>query len=204
MAYQLAVDLLEGSKRKLDTPPAPKPEAIIARLIEDAKLMLSWYEQREYHGKGQFWKRLEPREKSLQTFLSKTILPCLEILRAGLSASGLSKSEFAEAKARLRFWQNEAKRGRLPYRPLYNLACYEAAHGQVLTGVEYLLRALHDAPPSRQAALLARAESDVTLKEVLTDPDFEVVRRVFDPVAKDAPPAAGPLEVLRRLLLHRA
>jgi hypothetical protein len=208
MAYQLAVELVEGAERGFGAEPkrrlkvkrakskfegsvAPRAAEIIARLIEDANLMLAWYEHREYLGKGQFWKRLNRPEKRLKAFLTDTILPCLEILRASFEADQFPNTDAAVIQLRLQMRQREARTGRLAYRPLYNLACYEATKGKpqqgVANGVEYLLDALRKAPSSRKAALLARAEEDIALKKVVDHPHFKAERRLFDPVAVGAP-----------------
>lgn len=204
MAYQLAVELVEGSERgfaaqakhrlkvkrakpKFEGSAAPSAAEIIARLIEDANLMLAWYEHREYLGKGQFWKRLNRPEKRLKAFLADTILPCLEILRASFEADQFPDTDAAVIQLRLQMRQREARIGRLAYRPLYNLACHEATKGKpkegMANGVEFLLDALRKAPPSRKAALLARAEEDITLKDIVDHPHFKAERRLFDPVA---------------------
>jgi hypothetical protein len=198
MAYQLAVELVEGSARGFKGPQAPDPEAIVERLIEDANLMLGWYKRREYLGEGQFWKRLEPPEERLRDFLTKTILPCLEILRANIGHGRFDETEAAKVEVRLQMLRRAAEDGRLSYRPLYNLACYEAMRDQVRPAVQYLIDALHKAPSSRKAGLLARAENDMALKRVVTDVTFEAKRKVFDPSLQKPPKPRGWQRRFRR------
>lgn len=187
MGYQLAVELLDGSERKYRAPSAPDPKAIVERMLADANQMLEWYGDREYRGKWQFWKRLEAPEKRLRDFLLKTIRPCLEILDADICLGRGKEVDPGGMDGRLSPLRLKADNGSLAYRPLYNLAYYEARRGRVGPAVRYLIAALRGAPPSRRAALLARAENDTTLRAVVTDRAFEAQRNVFDPAPKKPP-----------------
>jgi hypothetical protein len=220
MAYQLAVELIEprrvvrktilvdedGPTERDPTAREPDPEprdpdpqatAIVRRLIDDANLMLRWYEERENHGIGQFWKRLDDRQKALRSFLEKTLLPCLEILRAEIDPRPCDGVDAALERRR-----EEADARRLAYRPLYNLASHEAGkercgsnqnEARSLPRAEkLLLEAISKAPTSRQAALLARAENDTALAALFESEEFRSRLAVSSPVVQGLSPTPGP------------
>lgn len=208
MAYQLAVELIKNPD---EGPKAPEPKVIVARLIADADLIITWYRRREYLGKGQPWKRLDSKQKALLRFLEETIVPCLQIIRGVIDPKPDPPATAEEVKRQLKMLHEEADARKLAYRPLYNLAWYEAEESKKAKGEEakektalskavgYMLAAVREAPARRRKALLERADHDESLKSVVDDPEFQAERKVFDTPPAPAAASVPPSNVWSRL-----
>lgn len=126
------------------------------RAMDEAEAVLQWLTSRE---RG-LWRLLQPLdhvESRLQTFLRRTVVPCLDLI----VASSLRHEDWAEAEVRVAPLRDAAERGSLSYRALYNLACFEAGSDDTLVRALALLkRALREAPEGRQRELARWAAKD--------------------------------------------
>ena len=118
-----------------------------ARLVAaEARVLLERYDKRSNH--RQWWRgwrkaRLEPAERRLERFLSRTVVPSASVVQAlALRQQGyLEEADHIVSQVRL------AKADDLSYRAYYNLACYEASPGRgetVNAGEEAFAVALED------------------------------------------------------------
>lgn len=153
-------------------------------LVEAKKLLSQSFGVREWlrhRSEAPGWRlwnpKLTPREKRLCRFLSETVEPCLEIAIAATERHEDQRPD-PESVERLR---QQAKKGTLSYRALYNLACYKAgAKGGGSEGLEYLRQALRKASVDRVAELLRWATKDPSLARLRRTRGFSDLRREFE------------------------
>jgi hypothetical protein len=190
LGYQLAAQLMNGAAAHADRgrrrPGAPAivnddPLAVARRLLEDADIVLRWYRARSRSALRR--RRPAPHEDRLRTFLAETIVPCCELI----AARRLHQLERAdEAQPLVDDVLRRAAAGELSYRAYYALACLEANDGEHADAIEYLGRALYEAPAARRAELAEWARND---------PAFAPVRAAVIALVepRDAPaPAPAP------------
>lgn len=201
IGYQLSAQLLnaEGQSEEvavvLEAPlshqgaAAAVPASTGARTVAEelsceAGEVLAWYALRQSRPWA-FWRRLSKKEKRLQAFLSRTVKPCLELVRAA--------SARCEGGGHVDIYvdplREDAAAGRLSYRALYNLACFEAGAGENRRQqtLNYLQEALREAPADRVEELSAWGERDPALKGVKEEDGFAKLIEQSQPMEVGAP-----------------
>jgi tetratricopeptide (TPR) repeat protein len=97
--------------------------ALVETVIKDAHVARKILKER---ARKRWWRRFVPRltphEQRLDRFLSGTLLPSAELLRAGTIVSGGGTTPVETTRVR-----EQLTAGDLTYRTAYNLACYEVA-----------------------------------------------------------------------------
>jgi hypothetical protein len=148
-------------------------------LAREARSMIATYGGRQTDARWwQPWgpKRLTAGEKKLKQFLSRTLLPCLEILIGGAL---LYLRRFQEAEAHVAPLRDRAAENDLSFRVYYNLACYEAGRGakqegdqSSLLALQYLGKALRLVSGRRRDELVRWAQKDPSLKPLREERRF--------------------------------
>jgi hypothetical protein len=93
-------------------------------LIEDVKSVETAFDAR---ARQRWWvrgRRLKPAERRLRQFLSRTVLPSAELLKAGIMVAEGDRYDAERIAGPIRARVHGAKQS---YRTAYNLACYEVA-----------------------------------------------------------------------------
>lgn len=154
------------------------PLSVARQVMADAQEMLSWYEQRR--ARARWWtprmRPLAPQEERLRLFLTRTIVPCTLLLLDGETPDPPPPSSNDDEYARQD--QDHAytiirrvTAGDPSYRAFYSLTCWQVSRDQGRTrdALEYLGRALHDAPRSRRPRLAEWAAEDPSLERLRAD-----------------------------------
>jgi hypothetical protein len=134
LAYQLSAQQLHLSlvrrRRKegrADDRWAEEALESARRVVSEGKRVLDSFEHRE-RLVDRWWplyrKRLDAPERRLQRFLAETVVPCGRMVAAIVLAH---RREFDHAESHADVVRRLRSEGRLSFRALYNLACYEVA-----------------------------------------------------------------------------
>lgn len=178
-----AHDVLYGDfSRQAPAPTTARARTVAERIQREARETLDWLSHR---AKAKWWTfphRPDQAEQRLMQFLSHTVDPCLELV----VAASLGGIESEDAEARVTHLRDAAENDALSYRALYNLACYEASGGEerMSNVLQYLGRALRNAPEARQRELLRWASNDPSLSAVRKHREFEDLLEDFGGVPK--------------------
>jgi hypothetical protein len=174
-------DILFGESPRGVSPSNLAQARKTARKMEkDADVLLAWYQWRGKAIRHKVFGRLSRPEKRLQRFLLRTVKPCLQLV----TAASLRDEEGAEAELIAKSLRAAAKEGKISYRALYNLACFEAgaeAEHERERALEYLKQALQEAPRERRAELAAWARKDPSLATLQQRKELERLLERFAP-----------------------
>jgi tetratricopeptide (TPR) repeat protein len=202
LGYQLAAQLMnalaeadsrESVRSRAISREKRDPLFIASRLLEETRLVLSWYEARVEAFMR--WHRLAAREVRLRRFLAETIEPCCALIVARCL---YDRGRPEEAAEHVEFVSQREEAGTLSYRAYYALACLEAnvdataiersalvpRHGGAAVALDHLHRALRDAPGDRRAPLARWATRD---------PAFGRLRSAVDTLAEPFTLRTAPL-----------
>ncbi len=135
LGYQLAAQRLNSAIRHQADAYANdwfnESAAAAAAVISDADELLTDF--RNYTDRRPWWRlglkrKLSRRDARLQGFLSRTVIPGAELIRADATVrqKGQTPQQIAEANASVEQLRKRAEREEFSYRVYYNLACYEA------------------------------------------------------------------------------
>jgi hypothetical protein len=128
-AQQLHLSLLPSKAKRSPVEDRWAYEALESahRVVREGKDVLKSFERRE-RLIDKWWplyrRRLDAPERRLQRFLAETVVPCARMVAAIVLAQ---RSEFDDAERHAHVVRSLREKGRLSYRALYNLACYEVA-----------------------------------------------------------------------------
>lgn len=171
------------------------------KLSSESVEVLAWYAWRQSRP-WVFWRRLSVKEKRLQGFLLRTVKPCLELVRAASARYEGDESVDMDVDP----LRQDAAAGRLSYRALYNLACFEMGAGRSRRdkALSYLQEALREAPADRVEELSAWAAQDPALREVREEDEFEELIEQSQPMEARPPESTRVRmpEVLRLVSEH--
>jgi hypothetical protein len=157
---------------------------------EERKRLHRWWRPRSP-------KKLLPKEARLLRFLTGTVEPSAELVRAELLFSALGDPVGGENHARPIRERAEQAGDDLSYRALYNLACYEASRSRnteagddaIGSAIRYLalsLRRVHGRPRKEIARW---AKSDPALAPLRKMPKFKAMMVRYAPHKAKAKPA---------------
>ena len=189
-----AVNILYGEFSRIDsrsehgrTGGRRRARATASEFLRDAETTLDWYAERE--STNWWWPfpdKLTVPEQRLRRFLRRTVIPCRQLV----IAATLRDQAPDEAEDWARPVRRRAAEGKVSYRGLYNLACFEAGAEEETDAEEeegagpaldYLREALAEAPGDRAAELASWARKDPSLKRLQGTTEFEQLVDRFDP-----------------------
>jgi hypothetical protein len=210
LAYAVSAQRMNEALRAKNRTPKTKELLKCAyrdatRLRRDALHEIEQLQVRADRRKLEWWVRpLQPVDKRLLTFLTRTVEPCATLVLAGIDLYERRVKHAEELAAPIRKRADADSREEWPsYRTLYTLACYECSHAETVprnsTGaaqraLRYLEHALVSAHGARRRGELLRwAGKDPSLRLLQTHPyraRFVAILKRFAP-PEPAPPAKG-------------
>lgn len=182
LAYHLAAQRINAVlDPKTDTGPPERRPALLREALRpaeevasDSARVLAWFDRRV------LWLRAHGPDsdssRRLYSFLSDTVVPCTELLRAGVLIELGSRDEAERLAGPVRDRDSYA----LTHRTLYDLACYEAqlfAHVRDAETADRAIDALRDAlgriHGSKRAELVRWAGTDPSFAAARAEGGFE-------------------------------
>jgi hypothetical protein len=183
--HQTAFEILYGDRKQLRRDPFD-PAGEAEDLIGKAKEVLRWFQDRQETKRWRLFQgKLTIKEERLQTFLRRTVIPCLTIVIAAslrrtdpLGAEKKVAPLRSECEAQL---QTRVQKPTISYRAVYNLACYEAGDPEMRKQwvLRYLAAALDLAPGGRRSELGNWARKDPSFGHLRDDPAFKELLKPY-------------------------